>query len=100
MSMPMSDKHPVSTRNLTHIMLLSAVGPDMARPAVGAVTLSLLRVFLTAVLLLASLTPCSADPAPVIHYSSAPETRVASDSHSGIPYYCRREPSSIRPLYD
>ena len=81
-------------------MLLSAAGSGMARPAAGVVTLSLLRVFLTAVLLLASLTLCSADPAPVIHYSPASETRVASDSHSGIPYYCRREPSLVRPLCD
>ena len=33
--------------------------------------MSLLRVFLTAVLLLASLAPCRADPAPVIHYAPA-----------------------------
>lgn len=31
--------------------------------------MSLLRVFLTVVLLLASLAPCRADPAPVIHYA-------------------------------
>ncbi len=49
-------------------MLLSAAGPGMARPAAGVVTLSLLRVFLTAVLLLASLPSCSADPALVILY--------------------------------
>jgi len=82
------------------MMLLSAAGSGMARPVAGAVALSLLRVFLTAVPLLVSLPPCSADLAPVIHYSPASETRVASDSHSGIPYYCRREPSSIRPLCD
>jgi hypothetical protein len=50
-------------------MLLSAAGSGMAWPAAGAVTLSLLRVLPTAVLLLASLPSCSADPAPVIHYA-------------------------------
>ena len=37
----------------------------------GAVALSLLRAFLSAVRLLASLAPCSIDPAPVIHYAPA-----------------------------
>jgi len=46
----------------------------------GAVALSLLRAFLYAVRLLASLVPCSADPAPVIHNASADGTICGSPS--------------------
>jgi hypothetical protein len=37
----------------------------------GAVALNLLRASLTAVPFLASLAPCCADPAPIIHYAKA-----------------------------